>query len=255
MLRITLVLGCIAGFAVSATAEIVEFVVDPGLTRWSVRGIFFREGEPQGDYAPQFPESDITSLTGVLRVDLTPTTIQFLPGSVLDAVPQPLPQQPGMNGASGVAPADYGVASPSLPAPVPIFAVRDFSLSLSSDPIELHGIQFNESLRGTVNARIDYDLGTAQGSYPFTDWQEGFDNDHVGTITTSGLVQTIRLQNYLGEIFALQTPADSFIEWSGSIVATRIIPEPTGLLLAAVALACGAAVVRGCSVQARPARK
>jgi hypothetical protein len=251
MHRVVVGIACLAAFASSAMAEVVEFVVDPALTRWSVRGAYFREGEPQGDFAPQFPESDLTSLTGVLRVDLTPSTIQFLPGSALNAAPQPLPQQPGVNGASGVAPADYGVASSTLSAPVPVFAVRDFGFSLSSEPIELRGIQFNESLRATINARLDYDLGMAAGSYPFTDWQQGFDNDNVGTITTNGLVQTIRLQNYLGQIFALQSPADSFIEWSGPIVATRVIPEPTGLLLAVVALWSGAAFARACQTKRR----
>jgi hypothetical protein len=241
---VILVFVCFASVAASATAEVVEFIVDPALTRWSVRGAYFREGEQQGDFAPQSAGSEITSLTGILRVDLTPTTIQFLPGSTLNAVPQLLPQQPGINGAAGVAPADYGVASSTLSAPVPVFAVRDFGFELSSEPIELRGIQFNESLRATVDARLDYDLGAAAGSYLFTDWQRGFDNDNVGTITTNGLVQTIRLQNYLGDSLWLQSPADSFIDWSGSIVATRVIPEPNGLLLAMIALGLRAAFAR-----------
>ena len=235
MMRIFVVLVCFAAFAASAMAEVVEFVVDPALTRWSVRGSYYR-GTEQGEFAAQLPGSDITSLTGILRVDLTPTTIQFLPGSVLDAVVQPLPQQPGINGTPGAALADYGVASPALSAPVPVFAVRDFGFTVSSPIIPLNGNLFQEDLEAVVNARLDYDLGTANGSYSFTNWQRGFDDDYVGRITSDGLVQTIRLENYLGDIFTLQSPADSFIEWSGPIVATRIIPEPGGLLLAVMAL-------------------
>jgi hypothetical protein len=95
-------------------------------------------------------------------------------------------------------------------------------------------LQFAEDLQAVVNARIDYDLGSAAGSHSFTNWQRGFDNDNVGRITTDGLVQTIRMQNYLGEIVTLQDPADSSFRWSGPIVATRIIPEPGGLLLALI---------------------
>jgi hypothetical protein len=239
MLRMVFVGVCWVGFAASAMAEVVEFVVDPTLTRWGVRGVYFRDGQPQGDFEAQFPGSDTTPLTGILRVDLTPTTIQFLPGSVLDAVPQPLPQQPGLNGGSGVAPADFGVASPTLPPPVPVFAVRNFGFSLTSPVLPLNGPHFQEDLEAVVNARVDYDLGTAMGSHSFTNWQRGFDDDHGGNITSDGLVQTIRLQNYLGDIVALQRPADSFIEWSGPIVATRIIPEPGGILLAIIAIGFG----------------
>jgi hypothetical protein len=238
MWRVFIVLGCFASCAASAMAEVVEFIVDPALTRWELTGSYYRGGTEQGEFAAQAPGSEVTSLSGILRVDLTPTTIQFLPGSVLDAVPQSVPQQPDMNGAPGVAVADYGVASPTLAAPVPIFAVRDFGFTLSSPVIPLvefeSRLQFAEDLQAVLNARIDYDLGSAAGSHSFTNWQRGFDNDNVGRITTDGLVQTIRMQNYLGEIIALQSPADSSFRWSGPIVATRVIPEPSGLLLALI---------------------
>jgi hypothetical protein len=236
-------------FVAPVKAEVVDFVVDPTLTRWSMRGGYFREGQPQADLVAQFPGSETTSLTGIIRVELTPTTIQFLPSSSLDAVLQPLPQQPGHNGAAGAAPADYGMAAPSLPAPTPFFATRDFGFTFSSPPIPLvefqSALQFTEDIEANVNFQIDYNLGTAAGSLTRTNWSRGFDDDNVGRMTNTGLVQTIRLQNYLGEIFALQSPADSFLEWSGPIVATRVIPEPSGVLLAGLALAAfGLAVVR-----------
>jgi hypothetical protein len=81
---------------------------------------------------------------------------------------------------------------------------------------------------------LDYDLGATPGSEERIDWNRGFDDDHAGRLITADGVQRIELQNYLGEIFWLQSPADSFFEWSGPIVATRVIPEPSGLLLAAI---------------------
>jgi hypothetical protein len=220
-------------------AEIVDFVVDPALTRWSVRGAYFRQSPPgEGYYEPQTPDSMVTSLTGIIRVDLTPTTIQFLPTSFLDAVLQPLPQQPGPNGAAGTAPADYGMASPTLPPPVPLFAVRDFSFSISSPAVPLvefqSTLQFTEDIEAVVNARLDYNLGTSAGTYNFTNWNRGFDDDNAGRLITEGLIQRLELRNYLGDIFALESPSDSFIEWAGPIVATRVIPEPPAMLLAAV---------------------
>jgi hypothetical protein len=240
MQRIVVGIACIAGFVSSATAEVVEFIVDPALTQWDLDGSYYRGGFEQGEFIAQTLGSNITSLTGVLRVDLTPTTIQFLPGSVLDAVLQPVIQRPGPNGGPGVFEVDFGVESPTLGPPAPVFAVRDFGFTLSSPVIPLvefeSRLQFAENLRTVVNARIDYDLGSAAGSHSFTNWQHGFDNDNVGRITTDGLVQTIRLRNYLGEIVALQDPADSSFVWSGPIVATRIIPEPATALLAIAAL-------------------
>jgi len=209
-----------------ARAEIVEFQIDPQQTHWSMRGAYFRDGQPQADLEPQFPGSEVTSLTGILRVNLTDTTIQFLPGSVLDAVLQPLPQQPGPNGAAGAAPADFGMAAPSLPLPIPVFAAREFSLGLNSPVIPLVAGQFRQDIQAVVNATIDYNLGTSAGASKLINWSRGFDDDNAGSLTTNGLAQTIQLQNYLGDIFALQTPGDSFFEWSGPIVATRLIPEP-----------------------------
>jgi hypothetical protein len=234
-------LSILIQFTSMAQAEIVDFVVDPALSRWSMRGVYYSDDQQEGNLVAQFPGSETTSLTGILRVDLTPTTIQFLPGSALDAVVQPVPQQPGINGAAGVAPADYGMNAPSLPAPVPVFAAREFGFTLSSPPIPLvefeSALQFAEDLNAVVDFRIDYDLGTSEGSLTRMNWNRGFDDDSVGDLSTTGLVQTIHLQNYLGEIFELQSPADSFFEWSGPIVATRVIPEPNSLLLCAAALA------------------
>ena len=247
MLRTALVVIALSEMAGLAKAEVIEFAVDPVLTRWSMRGTYFTEDQQEGELASQFPGSETTSLTGVVRVDLTPTTIQFLPGTFLDAVLQPLPQQPGVDGAPGTAVADYGMAAPTLPAPAPVFAARDFRFTLSSPPIPLIAGQFQEDLEATVNVRIDYDLGTASGALTLSDWIRGFDDDNVGRITTAGGVQTLELQNYLGDIFALQSPADSFFEWSGPIIATRVIPEPSGLALAWSALCASAGIwlVRG----------
>jgi hypothetical protein len=220
-----------------ANAELVEFVVDPALTRWNVSGAYFRNGLDRGDFEEQSPGSMVTSLAGFIRVDLTPTTIQFLPSTVLDAVPQPLPQQPGPNGAAGAAPADYGMAAPALPAPVPFFAVRDFAFSLSGPvlPLGPGGTQFGRPLNtdAIVNARIDFNLGTSAGTHTLANWARGLDDDvSAGNLITEGLTQRIEFANFFGEIFALESPSDLFIQWSGPIVATRIIPEPHSLILA-----------------------
>ncbi len=243
--------------ATSAHAEIVDFIVDPALTRWSVRGSYFRGGLIQGEYEPQSANSMVTSLTGVIRVDLTPTTIQFLPSSFLDAVIQPLPQQPGPNGAAGAAPADYGMQSTTLAPPLPIFAVRDFGFSISSPTIPLvefqSGLQFTEDIEALVDARIDYNLGTSSGAFTYADEFIPFDDDHAGSLTTEGLIQRLQLQNYLGDIFALEVPGDSFIEWSGPIVATRVIPEPSAAMLAGVLAAIALIAYRRAHTFARRA--
>ncbi len=128
--------------------------------------------------------------------------------------------------------------STTLAPPLPIFAVRDFGFSISSPTIPLvefqSGLQFTEDIEALVVARIDYNLGTSSGAFTYTDEFIPFDDDHAGNLTTEGLIQRLQLQNYLGDIFALEVPGDSFIEWAGPIVATRIIPEPSSLLLAGV---------------------
>ena len=91
-------------------------------------------------------------------------------------------------------------------------------------------MQFAEDLEAMVNVRLDYSYGVIRGAHELVNWSRGFDDDNVGTLSTTGLVQTIRLQNYLGDIFALESSADSFFEWAGPIVATRAIPEPRALM-------------------------
>jgi hypothetical protein len=227
-------------------AAVVEFVVDPGQTQWSMRGAYYPGGPAQGDFEPQSPGSHITALSGVIRVDLTPTTIQFLP-SLLTAAVQPTPQAPGPGGAAGTAPANFGMAAPTLPTPTfptPVFAVRDFSFSIASPPIPLVEFdgrqQFADDIEAMVNARLDFDIAAGEGTYVLDNWLRGFDDDNVGRLSTDGMLQTLQMHNYLGDIFPLLTPADSFVEWAGPIVATRIVPEPASImLLAAAALSAG----------------
>ena len=93
-------------------------------------------------------------------------------------------------------------------------------------PLGPAGNQFGQNIDAIVNARIDYNLGTATGALTLNNWTRGFDDDmSAGNLITQGLTQTIELQNYVGDIFALQSPSDSFFEWSGPIVATRVIPD------------------------------
>jgi hypothetical protein len=239
MRRLSTIVWALAGMAATAQGETVEFVVDPDLSQWSMRGAYYPGGQEQGDLFPQVDGSQITSLTGLLRVDITPDTIQFLPGSFLDALPQPQPQSPGIGGASGSAAADYGMVASTLPSPSPVFATRDFGFALTSDPIPLFDfqshLQFAQDMQASGNFKIDYDLGATIGTLERVDWSRGFDDDSQGRLITEGSVQRIELQNYLGEIFLLQSPADLFVEWAGPIVATRVVPEPSSwtLLLAA----------------------
>lgn len=246
MRRLSPTLLIILGFVTSARGETVEFVVDPALTQWAMRGAYYPDGGAQGDLFPQVAGSEVTSLVGVLRVELTPDTIQFLPGSFLDALPQLEPQEPGVGGASGSALADHGMVASTLPIPSPVFAARGFGFTVLSDPIPLvefeSRLQFAEDLQASVDFRLDYDLGIAAGSFEQTDWSRGFDDDNVGRLITEDNVQRIELQNYLGDIFLLQAPADSFVEWAGPIVATRVVPEPGAWALAAVSLFAAAGV-------------
>jgi hypothetical protein len=238
MVRTILVLVVMGGSLQLTSAAVVEFVVDPVQTKWSMRGAYYPGGPAQGDFVPQSPGSETTSLSGVLRVDLTPTTIQFLPGSLLTAALQPAPQAPGLGGIAGAAPANFGMAAPTLPAPTPVFAVRDFSFSLDSRPIPLiefaGGQQFADDIEATVNARLDFAVHAGEGSYLLDDWLRGFDDDNIGSLSTEGAVQLLRLHNYLGDIFPLMPPSDSFVEWAGPIVATRVVPEPARRVLLAL---------------------
>ena len=87
---------------------------------------------------------------------------------------------------------------------MPLFAVRDFSFSISSPTIPLvdfqSRLQFAEDIEAVVNARIDYDLGTSPGAFTYTDEFIPFDDDNVGRLITEGLNQRLELQNYLGDI-------------------------------------------------------
>ena len=234
-------------FAADATAEVVEFVLDPSRTRFRVSAGL----EPHwADAPPQAPGGDVASYAGVIRADLDGDSIRVLDGSFADAMPQTLPQRPIPGNAAGAAPADYGFVTPSTPGgPPPRYAaLRDVVFDLYSDEIPLRddgGVRsfYNELNARTRSARVDYTVGggAAAGSYDFASPQAlPGDNDTSGTLSTDGAVQTLTVPFYMTLTVSQVPGADDYYIFRGEFTATRVVPEPATaaapLPLAALAL-------------------
>src|SRR5689334_18717168 len=121
-MRRALILGltcfCLAA-KLPARGVIREFVLDPARSRVHVTAGLLNDAGGADDGTPQAPGSDASGFQGLLRVELTGNTLQFIGGSFAEPQSNPLPFVPGPGGA-GASPADFawvGPATPGGPAP------------------------------------------------------------------------------------------------------------------------------------------
>jgi hypothetical protein len=215
-------------------AEEVEFVINPQSSSILAFGTL-----DASEANPQLPGSDTASYSGRFRVNLTDSTIQFLDGSFANALPFPMPLEPGLDGGPGSAPGNYGFeTAPGTLGPTSA-ALRDFVFNFISDPLPLRAngplLQFNTSVQqGIETGVVDFHNGTVPGFKNFAGFEIGGDDDNVSSLSTDGSVQTLRFHFYSAIGFDAREDFDSHFQFAGELVATRVVPEPAGLVFAAL---------------------
>jgi hypothetical protein len=207
-------------------AEEVQFTIDPARSSVLAFGTL-----AANEARAQLPGSDIASFSGVFKVDLTASTIQFLDGSFADVIPFPLPLQPGANGELGSGPADYGFESGPDGFGTTRAALRDFIFTFNSAvlPLRQNGslLQFNESVQqGVQSGRVEFHNGTTNGAKSWAGFSIPVDDDNVASLRTENGVQTLQFHFYSGIGFDARQDSDSLFQFSGDLVATRAVPEP-----------------------------
>jgi len=217
---------------ITALAEEAQFVIDP--TRSSILA-FGGIADQQAN--AQSPGSDRAFYSGQFRVNLTDSTIQFLDGSFLKAINYPLPLEPGLDGAPGSAPANYGFVTDPGPFGVSKSALRDFIFTVTSAPLTMQPfngtLQFNTSVQqGIQSGRVEFFNGQVAGAKNFAGFTIPGDDDNVSSLSTENGIQTLQFHFYSAIGYDARQDSDSYFQFAGDMIATRAVPEPGGLALA-----------------------
>lgn len=262
-------------FGEGLRAEVLTFTIDSGASSLSLQTTvsLFGKSLPTGS---QGPGSLTAPISGTIIADVTPTSFQILSGSELvignsgnwrpgtdysDYVPFPTPTGPiYLNTA---VPANYGISADlsdlGFSSTTPI-AVRDLVIALlDSSAKSLTSGSFDASGTGT-----DFTSGTvyygAGGTPPLTDLANTvypgptLVTASQGELSSAGSLATLTLPfsnsttftvNFLGITTA----------FSGNIVATAAVPEPTSAALVFVASVAAVPVLLYKSRQRRCLRR
>jgi hypothetical protein len=212
-------------FASFASAAPVSYTIDSSQSSLSVGGLL-----AGGSVSAQTSGSNVTSYSGTILADRGASTIQFLTGSSLDAALQSTNQQPRTDSTPGSQPADYGrTATGQTFGETILEALRDFNFGLESDnPIAVIGTTFNGSDVGmVVNAGASQWLdGTIPGEKDFSTLFSFNTSGTPPTLTNDGTTETRTLPLSATYLYSVQSTGDSSLAFTGTIVATRGVPEP-----------------------------
>jgi hypothetical protein len=193
--------------------------------------------------AAQFPGSDVTSLSGTQTVDVTGGNIQFVSTGDIQLAVQSSGVSPAVGGAfPGDAPGQFGllalipgVLSGPGPGGTGLLAGRGLTADLTSGTIPLVGGAFDASqtvatfVTGTVDQNFVFLGNPIVGSFTAVG---GFANNAStgGTFTSVGGIATLTIPVLVNA--TLNSGGVTIIQaYSGQIVATAIVPEPSTLLL------------------------
>jgi hypothetical protein len=232
-----LIVTCVVATSTLSRAGQLSFNIDPAQSHLTLT-LETEDGTPVS--FAQTPGSDTTSLSGTLHVDLTASTIQFLPTGDTQFALQSVPQSPLGDGSAGSAPAQYGL-SISVPGAITgVVAGRSYVGDATSGVIPLAGGAYDASqlTLGLLSGITGYNLlvlgspavGSFNTNFPAPNSLTG------GTFTESAGVYTITapiLASGLSTVDGV-TLVDVF---SGQVVATATVPEPASMLLAAIGVA------------------
>jgi hypothetical protein len=210
----------------SVAAATNTFTIDPAQTSLVLSGNV--SGNPLN---PQGPGSLSNRLTGTLILDLTPSTIQFSGGSLIDA-PTNGTWQPLPGGGAGSAPADYA-GTVSLFLVTGQAAIRNILLDVTSPALSLTNGGFDSSslvfqFLTNSGASVDYRV-TGIASTSGTKVLDGLSTNGVTTgasLTNSGSILTLVLPVDAMRVFTLISTNDTTLRLRGQLIATAPAGEP-----------------------------
>jgi hypothetical protein len=238
-------LAVATGVTGTARADLATYTIDPLQSSLTLAGTLTGSTAIQ-----QTPGSTSTSYSGSIIADRVGNTIKFPGGSALVAASQAASQQPRNDGTPGSQPADYGRRTDEGGGPfgqTAFEALRDVEFDLFDDTSGLgatvapngnfasnsFGLEFNSGESDTIyglGGNPDNDL-TNKGTANST----GGGQSSVVFNPSTG-IETLTLRLSTGNIgYSVNTTGDSTMSFTGTIVATRLVPEPGAIGVLAVA--------------------
>jgi hypothetical protein len=227
--------------ATTAGAEQVTYTIDP------LQSALLLTGQLTDNTASQQSTGSLTtSYSGTIVADREATTIEFPGGSALNAAVSGN-YFPDNDGFDDTDPGDYGRTAPGPFGTTAFEAIRDLVFDLFDDT---SGLGATVAANGTFPSNsfgLEIDSGESDtifglGGNP--------DNSLVGkgtansnglgssSVVVNGDVETLTLKISTGSIgYNVSQTGDSTLLFTGTIVATRIVPEPTALGLVAISAA------------------
>jgi len=222
----------------SASAEEVTYTIDQAQSSLSIGGLLTNNAA-----SPQATGSTTTSYTGTIKANRVGNTIEFINGSVIDALVKGN-YQPRADATPGSQAADYGRQAPNQFFTTTLESFRDLFLDLSSDaPITITSGSFpSGDFAITMDSgESDFSYGTGFGEVDLSG--KGTANGAATPSTLEVVDQTEKITLHIatGPIsYNVITSFDSTLTFSGTLVATRDltpIPEPCSAALALLAIA------------------
>jgi hypothetical protein len=170
-----------------------------------------------------------TNYSGTIRTERTNDTIQFLPGSSIDAAVSGN-WQPLSTGAAGSAEADYGGRVSLLLGFVTInFAARDFVGDLSSDALPVDRLGNFSLASATVrflNGNLAYRVSTGDAGGESVAGLSGMTSG-MGSVTTGagtgGLIETLSIPINSSFTIPVEDSTTVNLELMGELVATAML--------------------------------
>ena len=194
----------------------VQFTIDPAKSQISLGGTVL--GNPLQE---QGPGSLSSTFSGTILANVSTTGIQFTGGSALAALTNGV-WKPGLGGASGSAPADYGGKASTLLGTL-TGALRNLLLDVTSGVLPISSGQFDASalvfaFPTNSSATFDYDAGLlgAKGIV-----LSGLSTNKIvngATLGSTGVVQTLTIK--IDTEFVLNSSLGT-IRLTGTLIATQ----------------------------------
>ena len=244
---VTVGLGA-ASFASAATAT---YTIDP------LQSTLTLLGNLTGNSASQQTSGSLsTSFSGTIVAEKNGSNILFPGRSLLDAALQPSNQQPRNDGTPGSQPADYGRTAPGPFGSTTLEALRGIQLDLFDDTSGLGATIAGNGTFPSTSFGVEFDNGESDSIFGNTS-NPDIDLTGKGTansngngsssVVLNGAIETLTLKFSTGEIgYSIAGTGDSSARFVGTIVATRLVPEPS---------AAGAVGLVGATLVARRRRR
>ena len=218
-----------------ARAETVTYTIEP------LQSALTLIGNLTGNSASQQGSGSLTtSFSGSIVADRTGSTITFPTngGSSINAANSGN-WQPDDDGFSGTDPANYGRTAPGPFSTTAFEAIRGLQLDLFDDTSGVGATISGANTFQSTSFFVHLDGGESDtmfglGGNPdldLTGKETGNSNGNgLSSVVLSGPTETLTLKFSTGPIgYNVSTAGDSTMSFTGTIVATRIVPEPSAL--------------------------